>query len=77
MVPFPSPLHSNLDYVYTINQDAGAFIISLWDALDGSLMPKAVSVDLARLYEASDPPIIKRPLQLPKSLLGDNIVEVN
>lgn len=30
MIPFPSPLHSNLDYVYTIDQDAGAFIISLW-----------------------------------------------
>ncbi|KAL2823483.1 hypothetical protein BDW59DRAFT_173475 [Aspergillus cavernicola] len=52
LVLFPSPIHSNLDYVYTVDQDAGAFIISLWNVFNGPLKPTAIRIDLARIYES-------------------------
>lgn len=52
-VPFPSPIHSNLDYVYTVDLDAGTFTISLWSELDGSLTPSATRMDLAKIHETS------------------------
>ncbi|KAJ5470646.1 hypothetical protein N7530_008003 [Penicillium desertorum] len=54
-VPFPSPIHSNLDYVYTVDLGAGTFTISLWSELDGSrsLTPSATRMDLAKVHDAS------------------------
>ncbi|KAL4801806.1 hypothetical protein BDV18DRAFT_167171 [Aspergillus unguis] len=60
-VPFPSPIHSNLDYVYTVDRDGGSFIISLWDELDGLLMPLAVRMDLDSIHQVSDLAISDRP----------------
>ncbi|KAJ5326203.1 uncharacterized protein N7506_009305 [Penicillium brevicompactum] len=46
-VPFSSPIHSNLDYIYTVNT------ISLWSELDGLLAPSAVQMDLTKIHEIS------------------------
>lgn len=67
-VPFPSPIHTSLDYVYTIDQDAGFFIISLWD----ELTPSAIRIDLARIHEAPES-FITCPLQQhPRYVSGDD-----
>lgn len=55
-VPFPSPLHSDLHYVYTIDQDARTFTISFWKGLDGLLAPSLVTMNLIRLYNRSSLP---------------------
>ncbi|KGQ01801.1 hypothetical protein PAAG_11372 [Paracoccidioides lutzii Pb01] len=36
-VSFPSPLQSNLDYVYTIDIDAGTLTFTRWESFDGLL----------------------------------------
>ncbi|PLN75968.1 hypothetical protein BDW42DRAFT_199161 [Aspergillus taichungensis] len=53
-VPFPSPIHSNLDYIYTVDLDAGTFTISSWGELDRSLTPSETRMDLANIHGASD-----------------------
>ncbi|KAH8812413.1 hypothetical protein F5884DRAFT_750722 [Xylogone sp. PMI_703] len=49
-VPSPSPLHSNLDYVYTIDEDNGYLIVSQWNTDDNhTLRPTFVRIELAKL----------------------------
>ncbi|KAG5301513.1 hypothetical protein I7I48_01554 [Histoplasma ohiense] len=48
-VSFPSPLQSNLDYVYTIDVDAGTLIITRWESLDGLLQPFPGQIPLSCL----------------------------
>lgn len=52
-VPFPSPIHSNLDYIYTVDIDSGTLTISLWSELDGLLALSAARMDLAKIHETS------------------------
>lgn len=35
LVPFPSPLRSNFDFVYAIDQGTGTSTLSIWGGLDG------------------------------------------
>ncbi|KAE8167954.1 hypothetical protein BDV40DRAFT_284440 [Aspergillus tamarii] len=76
LVPFLSPIHSNLDYVYIIDQDAGVFVISLWKELNGSLRPTAIRMDLTTLCESSRL-FIQDSLEQPKFILSDNIYRSN
>ncbi|KAE8143724.1 hypothetical protein BDV38DRAFT_266882 [Aspergillus pseudotamarii] len=69
--PCPSPIHSNLDYVYTIDHVAGVFIISLWGEPDGILVPTAIRIDLARFHEDDFSLSINHPLPRPEYLVGD------
>ncbi|EED13563.1 hypothetical protein TSTA_098200 [Talaromyces stipitatus ATCC 10500] len=48
-----NPLHSNLDYVYIVDRDAGALIIPLWKVENKSLRPAAIRIDLSKFYETS------------------------
>lgn len=52
-VPFPSPLDSYFDFVYTIDQDAGTFTLSKRSAVDGVPTPQAFEASLAEICEAS------------------------
>lgn len=52
-VPFPSPPHSSLDYVYTVDLDAASMTISTWTKTDG-IIPSIFRVRLADVYEPSD-----------------------
>lgn len=70
-VPFRNPIHPNLDYVYTVDQDAGLFIISLWKELNGVLRPKAIRIDLAELC-ASSRLFIKHSLEQPTYMIEDS-----
>ncbi|RMZ41871.1 hypothetical protein CA14_011284 [Aspergillus flavus] len=70
--PCLSPIHSNLDYVYTIDLDAGVFIISLWGKPDGTLVPTAIRIDLARFHEEDFSILINHPLPRPAYLVVDN-----
>ncbi|KAK2734592.1 hypothetical protein FQN57_001639 [Myotisia sp. PD_48] len=54
-VHFPSPLQSNLDYVYTIDVDTGTLTITHWEELDGRLQPSFRQVQLSCLDEAHTP----------------------
>ncbi|KAJ6035790.1 hypothetical protein N7540_000069 [Penicillium herquei] len=49
-IPFRSPIHASLDYIYTVDQDAGYLIISFWKVVDGKLAPGSIQVNLERLY---------------------------
>lgn len=51
-VPFPSPLPRYFDFVYTIDQDAGTFILSQWSD-EGNRMPLAFKASLVDLCETS------------------------
>lgn len=73
-VPCPSPLHSDLSYVYTIDKDANLFMISMWKMIDGSLTPTTVQTDLTKLYESSNPSI-ESILQEPQYAFRDNASE--
>lgn len=76
-VPFSTPLHSNLDYIYTVDIDAGTFAISLWGELDGLLAPSAVQMDLAKIHEISSiNPHIMREFR-PKYMSSEDICESN
>ncbi|KAB8265885.1 hypothetical protein BDV32DRAFT_158143 [Aspergillus pseudonomiae] len=70
IVPFPSPIHSNLDYVYTVDQDAGTFTISLWNEV---LAPATVWIDLAKIYESSN--ILKHSFQQSQYSSNNSISE--
>ncbi|KAE8155277.1 hypothetical protein BDV25DRAFT_525 [Aspergillus avenaceus] len=76
LVPFLSPIHSNLDYVYIIDQDAGVFLVSLWKELNGSLRPTAIRIDLTSLRESSRL-FIKDSLEQHRSTSSDNIHQTN
>ncbi|KAE8423510.1 hypothetical protein BDV36DRAFT_279048 [Aspergillus pseudocaelatus] len=75
--PCPSPIQSNLDYVYTIDHDADVFIISLWGEPDGILVPTAIRVDLTRFHEEDFSLSINHPLPRSEYLVGDSISVVN
>ncbi|KAM5430574.1 hypothetical protein McanMca71_005401 [Microsporum canis] len=51
-VPFPSPLPSNLDYVYTIDVDAGTLTITRWESVDAVLQPFPRQIKLSCLDES-------------------------
>lgn len=55
-VPFPAPLHSVLDYIYTLDRDADIFTITRWDRRDGELRPIAhqISLPMVRAHKTSD-----------------------
>lgn len=52
-VPFPSPLDRYFDFVYTIDQDAGTFILLKWSDVDGNRTPLAFEASLVDLCETS------------------------
>lgn len=72
-VPFSSPIHSNLDYIYTVNIDAGTFTISLWSELDGLLAPSAVQIDLTNIHKISS--INYHLMRKPQYILSEYICE--
>ncbi|KAJ5338984.1 hypothetical protein N7452_005712 [Penicillium brevicompactum] len=74
-VPFSSPIHSNLDYIYTVNIDAGTLTISLWGEIDGLLAPSAVQMDLTKIHEISS--INYHLMRKPQCMLGEYIPESN
>ncbi|PGH18829.1 hypothetical protein AJ79_00242 [Helicocarpus griseus UAMH5409] len=56
-VPFPSPLQSNFDYVYTIDADEGVLIITRPEMVGDLLQPVARQMQLSCLDE-SNPPLL-------------------
>lgn len=50
---FLSPLDSYFDFVYTINQNTGTFILSKWSDVDGNQTPLAFKASLADISETS------------------------
>jgi hypothetical protein len=52
-VPFPTPLHFQLDYVYTIDEDAGHFTVTQWRTVNGALHRIARRATLASIRETS------------------------
>lgn len=52
-VSFPSPPHSNLDYVYTVDLDTAFITISTWTKTNG-IIPSVFRIKLAEVHEASD-----------------------
>lgn len=52
-VPFPSRIHAGQDCVYTIDQDAGVFIYSVWGERR-MVDTRGERIDLASIYETSD-----------------------
>ncbi|CAG7925743.1 unnamed protein product [Penicillium olsonii] len=82
-VPFPTPLHFQLDYVYTIDEDAGHFTVTEWRGIDE--VPTRINrrMTLASIRETSLPAIdtlLSDVVEVPKkytSLDGeDNEVSV-
>ncbi|PLN86006.1 hypothetical protein BDW42DRAFT_121747 [Aspergillus taichungensis] len=65
-VPFPTPLHFQLDYVYTVDKDAGHFIVTRWKKVNGGLYPRAQRATLASVQET--------PLDTLDTLLDDVVV---
>ncbi|CAG8907100.1 unnamed protein product [Penicillium egyptiacum] len=74
-VPFPSPIHSNLDYVHTVDLDAGTFTISLWGELDGLLTPSETRMDLAKIHDTSS--INYHVVRKPQYMFSEYICESN
>ncbi|KAJ6184862.1 hypothetical protein N7519_006163 [Penicillium mononematosum] len=52
-VPFPTPLHIELDYVYSIDEDAGYFTVTQWTGEDGTLYPQTRRATLDSIRETS------------------------
>ncbi|KAJ5773006.1 hypothetical protein N7457_007902 [Penicillium paradoxum] len=52
-IPFPTPLHFQLDYVYTIDEDAGLFTVTQWTSVEGTLYPGVRQATLASIRETS------------------------
>ncbi|PYH45907.1 uncharacterized protein BP01DRAFT_339161 [Aspergillus saccharolyticus JOP 1030-1] len=73
-VPFRSPIHTTLDYVYTVDRDTGIFTISLWGERAGSLMPACVRVPLAAI-DASCKLSIQYPLRRPERMFYSGLCE--
>ncbi|KAL3471267.1 hypothetical protein BJX99DRAFT_250594 [Aspergillus californicus] len=51
--PFPAPLHFQLDYVYTIDEDAGHLTVTEWRNVDEALLPRTRRATLASILETS------------------------
>ncbi|KAK2794273.1 hypothetical protein FQN52_008631 [Onygenales sp. PD_12] len=54
LVLFPGPLQSNLDYVYTIDVDAGTLTITRWESVEGLPQPFPRQIQLSRLNESQE-----------------------
>lgn len=65
-VSFPTPLHFQLDYIYTIDEDAGHFTVTQWKGMDGALYPRVRRATLASIRET--------PLSAIETLLDDVVV---
>ncbi|OGM47945.1 hypothetical protein ABOM_002797 [Aspergillus bombycis] len=52
-VPFPTPLHFQLDYVYTIDEDAGHFTVTQWKTVNQVLHRITRKATLASIRETS------------------------
>ncbi|RJE23424.1 hypothetical protein PHISCL_04232 [Aspergillus sclerotialis] len=52
-VSFPSPPHSSLDYVYTVDLDTAFITISTWTKTDG-ILPSVFRINPAEVHEAPD-----------------------
>ncbi|EYE90962.1 uncharacterized protein EURHEDRAFT_518729 [Aspergillus ruber CBS 135680] len=52
-VSFPTPPHSDLDYVYTVDLDTAFITVSTWTKTDG-IIPSIFRAKLADVHEASD-----------------------
>ncbi|PKY03715.1 hypothetical protein P168DRAFT_305051 [Aspergillus campestris IBT 28561] len=52
-VPFPTPLHFQLDFVYTVDRDAGYITVTRWRSVDGGLYPRAQRATLTSIRETS------------------------
>ena len=50
---FPSPPHSNLDYVYTVDLDTAFITIFTWTKTDG-IIPSVFRIKLAEVHKAPD-----------------------
>ncbi|PYI36997.1 hypothetical protein BP00DRAFT_411094 [Aspergillus indologenus CBS 114.80] len=53
LVPFPTPLHSDLDVVYTIDKDRGLVTVAQWESTDGVSSRLTRQVELANIYDPS------------------------
>lgn len=62
-VSFPTPLHFQLDYIYTIDEDAGHFIVTQWKGMNGALYSRVRRATLASMRET--------PLSTIETLLDD------
>lgn len=62
-VSFPTPLHFQLDYIYTIDEDAGHFTVTHWKGMDGAIYPRVRRATLASIRET--------PLSTIDTLLDD------
>ncbi|RAH41700.1 PHD finger domain-containing protein [Aspergillus brunneoviolaceus CBS 621.78] len=52
-IPFPSPLHINLDYVYNIDKDLGVIMVTQWTAISGALYRLIRQAKLAAIEDPS------------------------
>ncbi|GAD98526.1 hypothetical protein PVAR5_7220 [Paecilomyces variotii No. 5] len=74
VVPCPSPLNTSLDYVYTVDHDAGLFTISMWGELNGSLAPAVTLFDLTEIYNATGVSL-EKVRQESQFSFRDNVIE--
>ncbi|PYI36971.1 hypothetical protein BP00DRAFT_483250 [Aspergillus indologenus CBS 114.80] len=52
-IPFPSPLHINIDYVYNIDKDLGLVTVTQWTAISGALYRWIRQAKLAAIEDSS------------------------
>ncbi|KAE8142930.1 hypothetical protein BDV38DRAFT_293399 [Aspergillus pseudotamarii] len=52
-VPFPTPLHIDLDYVYNIDKDSGILTITQWDGVEGVLTRLVRQAKLSEVQDSS------------------------
>ncbi|RAK81798.1 PHD finger domain-containing protein [Aspergillus fijiensis CBS 313.89] len=52
-IPFPSPHHINLDYVYNIDKDLGVIMVTQWTAISGALYRLIRQAKLAAIEDPS------------------------
>ncbi|KAL3445312.1 hypothetical protein BJX65DRAFT_281491 [Aspergillus insuetus] len=50
-VPFPTPFHFQIDYIYTIDEDVGHFTVTQWKSANGASYPKTRRTTLASIQE--------------------------
>ncbi|KAJ5739566.1 hypothetical protein N7533_012350 [Penicillium manginii] len=75
-VPFPSPMHSSLDWIYTVDIDAGTLTISSMSEWRGLLAPSpSLPLDLAEIYETYS--IDGWTVRKPRYMFGEDIRESN
>lgn len=52
-VLFPKPLYTDVDCIYTVDEDTGRFTVVLWQSVDGGLYPRVRQATLASICETS------------------------